>query len=212
MRHSRRWGRARVVLLITFSALLALAAPGASAHIVKDAGPLSIALGWGNEPPLTGLANFVEVGVSTRAGAPLPIAAGKLSVEVTYGSAALTLPLIPSEEPGELRADLIPTRSGTYAFHVSGTVRGQTLDVSATCSEGGLECVEESAGIEFPVQDPSRGELAERLGREADRVGEADDSADSAKRIAVIALALAAVATVAALGPAIRRRRKNGRP
>jgi hypothetical protein len=155
--------------------------------------------------------NAVEVTVSDAAGAPVAVPAGALSVEVGYGSSTKTLPLVPDGEPGELRAPIVPTRPGTYAFHVSGAVRGRPLDVGAACSEATFECVEESAAIEFPAQDPSTGELADRLSRESDRVGQAQESADSAKRTATIALALAVVVILGAAAMAVARRRGSSR-
>ncbi len=199
--------------LVAGAALLAIliAAAPAGAHVTEKAGPYEVELGWGNEPPLTGLDNYVSVGVADAAGAPVAVPPGALSVEVTYGSATANLPLQPEEEPGELRAALVPTRPGTYAFRVSGTVGGRTLDVSARCSESTFECVGESAEAEFPARDPSAGQLAERLNRESARVEAASEDADSAKRTATIALALAAAALSGVLAILLSARRKRGR-
>jgi hypothetical protein len=187
-------------------------ASSASAHVTKVSGPFSVEMGWGNEPPLTGLDNFVEVAVSDTSDAAVAVPAGALSVEVTYGEAAVTLPLVPGEQPGELSAELVPTRPGTYAFHVTGTVRGRTLDVSATCSEATFECVSASAGAEFPAKDPSTGEIAERIGSESVRAGDTADEAESAKRFALAALALATLAFATSVGLVRRARRRSGRP
>jgi hypothetical protein len=194
---------------VLFVALLVV--PTASAHVEKESGPFRVELGWGVEPPLTGLDNFVQVEVADAPGAPIAVPAGALSVEVAYGASAVTLPLVPAEQPGELRADLIPTRPGTYAFHVDGTVRGRALEVGATCSEATFECVEDAAGAEFPVRDPSSGELAQRLLRESERVQQASDDADSAHSLAIVALALAAAALATAIGAVMHGRRKRGR-
>lgn len=177
----------------------------ASAHVSKRSGPFEVELGWGVEPPLSGTENFVEVTVSDAAGAPLAVPAGALSVEVDYDANAVTLPLTPTEEPGVLEAGLTPTRPGTYAFHVSGSVHGRPLNVSAICSESSFECVEAAAGTEFPVKDPSAGELAQRLRSEADRVEQANDRADDARTLAIVALALAAVALALSIRAGLRR-------
>lgn len=198
------WGIAVLV------AVLAVAS-AASAHVTETSGPFSVELGWGSEPPLTGLDNFVEVTVSSRSGAPVTVPAGALSVAVSYAGKSVTLPLVPGEEAGTLRAELVPTRPGTYAFRVSGAVEGRRLEVAATCSEASFECVEDGSSIEFPVKDPSVGELAERQAREAGRVANATDSADSAKRTALLALALAAASLALGVGFAFRARRGSGR-
>lgn len=196
--------------VVLFGALLT--ATTAAAHVEKESGPFRVELGWGVEPPLTGLDNFVQVEVADSAGAPVAVPAGALSVEVSYGASAVTRPLVPAEEPGELRAELVPTRPGTYAFHVSGTVDGRAVEVSATCSETTFECVEDSSGAEFPVKDPSSGELAQRLLRESERVEQYRDDAGSALNRATGAFLLAAAALATAVGVGLRGRRKRGRP
>jgi hypothetical protein len=207
-RRKARW------IAVALSALLlcALHTTIASAHVEKESGAFRVELGWGVEPPLAGLDNFVQVEVADSSGAPVAVPAGALSVEVTYAGSAVTLPLAPAEEPGEARAELVPTRPGIYAFDVSGSIDGSPLAVSATCSEATFECVEDAAGAEFPVKDPSRGELAQRLLRESERVQQAGEEADSAHSLAIVALALAAAALVTAIAVSVRLRRKSGRP
>jgi hypothetical protein len=202
----------RLVLSLAFALALGLAAAGvSSAHVIKASGPLRVEFGWGNEPPLSGAENFVEVGVSDASGSPVAVPAGALTVEVGYGTAATTLPLAPDELPGGLRAELTPTRPGTYSFRVAGTVEGHALDVEATCGEATFGCVEGASATEFPVQDPSIGELAQRLDRESGRAQEAANTADSARTLARAALAIAALALLVALAIAARARRRTAR-
>lgn|GEM_PF-988263 len=205
-----RQRRAAAGLVIPVVALLMLLSAAASpAHVTEESGPLEVEIGWGSEPPLSGVVNFVEVSVSGATGAAVAVPAGALSVEVSHGSVAETLPLVPDDETGALRAPIVPTRPGAYAFHISGVVRGQAVDLKAKCSEATFECVEESATVEFPAKDPSAGELAARIGREAARVEEASDKAGSAKRTAAIALVLAAAALVVAAALAVRAGRRG---
>lgn len=199
-----------IVIAVVLSALLAGGVALAPAHVTEESGSFEVELGWGEEPPRVGVENFVEVGVSDARGAPVVVPVAALSVEVVYGDTAVTLPLVPTSVPGTLEARLTPTRPGTYSFNVTGSVRGQPLDVSATCSRSTFECVDTAAGTEFPVDDPSAGELAQRLSREADRVEEAGDQADSARTLAIVALALAAVALAISIRAA--RRHRGGRP
>ncbi len=169
-------------------------------------------MGWGEEPTQVGSPNFVEVIVSDLRG-PLAVPAGALSVEVSYGDSAVTLPLVPTGAPGTLEAALTPTRPGTYSFEISGRVDGQPVQVRATCSESTFNCVETSAGPEFPVKDPSAGQLAQRLSSETNRVENASNQADDARTIALFAVIPAALAL--ALGgfaafTSIRSRRRQG--
>jgi hypothetical protein len=186
-------------------ALLACGAATASAHVTEKSGGFEVEMGWGEEPPRVGAQNFVEVNVSDGHGDPVAVPAGALSVEVVYGSSAVTLPLSPTPAPGSLEAPLTPTRPGAYAFNVSGSIDGQPLDASASCSESTFECVETDAANEFPVRDPSAGELAQRLGSEADRVEEAGDKADQAGMFALAVLAVAALALAISIWTARRR-------
>ncbi len=197
--------------LLLVALLCAAVAGVGSAHVTKSSGPFQVEIGWGSEPPLSGFANFVEVDVSGANGDPVAVPAGALSVEVSFGRRATTLPLLPDEGAGELRAALVPTRPGSYGFHVTGVVEGHRVDVGSPCSEATFECVGESAEVEFPVADPSSGELAERVVREADRVTKATDSADGAKRTARIALAIAAAALAMSVVIVLRARRRSWR-
>jgi hypothetical protein len=187
-------------------ALLSFGAAPAPAHVTEQSGAFEVELGWGVEPPRVGADNFVEVTVAAAHGEPVAVPAQALSVEVVYGDNAVTLPLVPTPAPGALEAPLTPTRPGIYSFNVSGSVAGRALDVSVTCSESTFECVDSASGTEFPVEDPSAGELAARLSSEADRVEEASERADGARTLAILALALAVVA----LAVAVRASRRRG--
>ena len=131
----------------------------ASAHITKAVGPLRVSLGWGNEPAIAGLQNFVEVGVTESSGEP--VSSATLEVQVASAGARITLPVRPAEEAGSYAATLIPTRPGTYSFHLTGEARGHQIDVMATCSEATFDCVIPSSEVEFPIKDPSTAELAQ---------------------------------------------------
>jgi hypothetical protein len=196
-------------------ALLAVLVGGAApaaAHVSKRSGSFEVELGWAQEPPHADGQNAVELIVSDLSGAPVAVPAGALSVAVVYDGDSVTLPLVPTEDPGTLEAPLTPTRPGTYSFRVSGRVHGQQLDVSATCSASTFECVEDSAGPEFPVKDPSAGQLAQRLQSESGRVRRADERADDAQTLAIVALAVGALAlglAAIAVAVALARRRRG---
>ncbi|HEX5712186.1 MAG TPA: hypothetical protein VFX85_02605 [Solirubrobacterales bacterium] len=209
MRGTRPTGATLAAVLI---ALLTFGAGPAAAHVTEGAGAFEVELGWGEEPPRLGAENFVEVNVADAAGRPVAVPSEALSVEVVYGSAATTLPLVPTGEPGALEARVTPTRPGTYSFHVSGSIDGRPLDASASCSDSTFECVEAGGAVQFPVEDPSAGELAQRLSSEAARVEAAGDRADSAESLATAAIVVAAISLVlaaVALTFAVRARRRG---
>ena len=184
-----------------------LASP-APAHVTKAAGAFRVTIGWASEPPLTGLENSIVVEVTDADGAPVTDVRSP-EVEVTFGDARVTLPLLPGEQPGEFEAALVPTRPGSYAIDVTAAADGEKIDVSSGCSEQSFECVEPASVAQFPVKDPSLGEIAERLSRDLPREQDAADTADSARAIALGALVLAAIALAVTIALVLRARRNH---
>lgn len=202
--------RRRIAAAAVAAAAAALAAaPAAGAHVTRSSGPYRVELGWGREPAISGSENFVDVGVTQASGGPAAGGRADLQVEVSFGAARTTLPLVPAESPGRFRAVLVPTRPGAYAFHVTGTLGGRAIDVRAACSERTFDCVTPASEVQFPVKAPSSGELAQRVERELPRAERAAGSAQSAKRVAVAALCVAGLALAGAAGLAWRGRRKR---
>jgi hypothetical protein len=196
----------RAAALALAAAGLALS-PAALAHETKSVAKFRLTIGWGEEPVFSGAKNSVEVDVADAAGAPVTRLDGSLSAEVSFGDERVTLPLAPSRErPGRYHAFLVPTRPGTYTFHITGTVKGQPIDMRSTCSDATFDCVTDIAELQFPAKDPSAGQLAESVGRALPRAERAEASASAARSVAIAAIALAVVALVAAIGA--RRGRK----
>jgi hypothetical protein len=200
----RRWGP-----VLAAATLAVVVAPAASAHVVRTVGPYSVEMGWGNEPPLAGFENFVEVKV-TGPGGPVADLGPDAAVAVSFGDAQKQVPLLPTEEPGEFHATLVPTRPGTYALQVEATVDGREISTGAKCSEGTFDCVIGASEVQFPVADPTAGEVADRVSNTLPRAEEAADDADSAKRLAIAAIAIAAIALGGAVGLTLRGRRQSG--
>jgi hypothetical protein len=168
-------------------------------------------MGWLQEPAFTGSANSVQVVVSDLSGVPVSRADAALTVQVSFGSARVTLPLLPVKAPGELRAELIPTEPGTYAFHVTGTVLSRAIDVAATCSDRTFSCVAAASDVQFPAKDPSNVEIADGLARALARAQRATDAASNARTIAIAAIVLAALVLAAGAGAGLRARRRRAR-
>ena len=185
---------------------LALAA-GAAAHDTQSVKQYRLTIGWGDEPAYSGYKNSVDVDVADGAGAPVTdLGGGSLAVEVSFGDERIVRPLLPSGlKPGRFRAGLVPTRAGTYTFHVTGTVKGQTIDTRSTCSDTTFHCVTDASDLQFPVKDPSAGQLAESVARAIPRAERALDTAAGARRIAMAAGGIALIALVAAIGVGVRK-------
>lgn len=171
-----------------------------SAHETKTAGQIRLTIGWGDEPAFSGLKNTIDVQAVDAAGAPVVDPAARLSVEVAFDDKRIVLPLRPDGRTrGMYRAALIPTRPGTYSFHVTGTLKGQTVDVTSTCSDTTFECVTDPSELEFPAKDPSRGQLAASLSRAMPRAEGAASAAARARTLGIAAIGVAGLALVLAI-------------
>ena len=152
-----------------------------------------------------------------------------LEFEVTFGDQTQQFPIEPFFEPGEFgtpgdyRAWFIPTRPGQYTFHFFGTIDGEEVDETFTPGPGGFEEVESPRSIQFPEQEPTTGELAERIDREVPRltssIGDvqaaantAADDASSAKTFGLIGVIVGAVGLLVAIVALVASRRRPKEP
>jgi hypothetical protein len=222
MKHMARLG---AVTLVAASVLLA-GAP-ASAHEEREVGKLTLAVGFGQEPAYAGEPNSVQM-ILDDAGKPVTDLGDALSVVVTFGSGGDELPLSfePNFEvgewgtPGDYRAWFIPTRPGSYTFHIAGSVDGQDVDETFTSGPKTFSDVLSPSDAEFPVADPTAGELSERMDRELARSGEAvaaatasaeaaADDASTAKTLAIAGLVVGALGLLAGVAGLVAARRRT---
>jgi hypothetical protein len=212
--------RSLTVLLAAAATLPLTAAAPASAHETRAGGPVRFVVGWGDEPTYTGFKNSVQVTVTDASGAPVTDVGDTLTVEVIKGAEKTTLPLVANFRvggfgtPGDYRAWLTPTRPGAYTFRISGTVRGQKVDETFDSGKTTFNDVEDVTSIAFPAKDPSTGQLATRIDREVPRLeaalAEAEESADSARTLALAGTVVGAVGLLTAVGALVGTRRRSG--
>lgn len=190
------------------AALLALSAP-IRAVDKQTVGSIHLTIGWGDESAFAGSRNSIDVGVTDSRGAPAADPTDTLSVEVLFGDRRLRLPLLPVErQPGMYRAWIVPSRAGSYGFHISGRLKGETIDITSACSEKTFPCVTEPGAVQFPEKDPTPAQLAETDSRSQVRVQQAIDDATEARLISFMALAVSAAAVaLAVLVRSLRSRR-----
>jgi hypothetical protein len=192
-------------LLALLAALAALATTPASAHETREAGGFRLTIGWAEEPAYRGAENAVEVTLTTADGAPVTdLGGGALTVEASVGDDTATFALQPGDRPGVLVAPLVPTRVGTYTFHVSGLVQGNVVDATSTCSPQTFDCVVDPVAVQFPAREPSAAEAMERIERGLPRAEGARGIASDARLLAFVALGVAAGAVAVAV-VALRR-------
>ncbi|MGH2787053.1 MAG: hypothetical protein ACRDJV_03955 [Actinomycetota bacterium] len=196
-------GLAGVVLLVP--------ALPASAHESRKVGPYEFVVGWADEPTFTGAKNAVSLSISDFQ-SERPITEDvdvAMDVEVLFEDASTSLTMEPTfSDPSVFEADLAPTRPGEYTFHFVGAVGDLEVDESFTSGPETFNSPVELNEIQFPVQDPSTAELADRFDRELPRVEDqavtaaenaaatTSDDVDSARLIALIALGLGVVAVI----------------
>jgi hypothetical protein len=165
----------------------------ASAHVVKQFGPYSVAMGWLHEPTYVGVENAVQVIVKDAAGQPVnDLQPGDLQVVISAaGRQTAALPLQPSFDPdtglgtpGEYTASIIPTLVGDYTLHLSGSIQGQAVDETATSSDQTFNSVTAGADVQFPVKLPALGDLSTLVQRVDGRATSANAAAAQAQEAA----------------------------
>jgi hypothetical protein len=193
----------------------------AGAHERRQVGSYAMRVGWAEEPTFAGVKNAVQLLLSDATGKPVTDLPEGLKVEIIFGTQKMgPLPLEAAfgktfGKPGDFRAAVIPTRPGNYTFHFVGELNGQRIDQSFTSSDKTFDPVQESVAIEFPVKDPSPGELADKLDRVAGRIESAQAAAQGAAAAAGQARILGAIGVVAGIAGVVvavsmNRRRISG--
>ena len=199
-------------------ATFALTAGPAAAHEVRKVGAYEITIGWEHEPTYTGVENAVQIFIKDAKGNPLDDLGDppSLKVQVINGSQTSDpLDLKASFDPdtglgmhGEFDAPIIPTVPGDYTFHLTGSINGQNLDEKFTSSDKTFDPVKDPTDVQFPAKVPSNSQLAQSITREGSRSStaakNAKDSADTAKILGIVGIAVGVVlgggALVVALG------------
>jgi hypothetical protein len=202
-------------------------APAASAHETRSHGDLEMVVGFGTEPAYAGQPNSVQL-ILNHDGEPVVDLGGTLGVEVEFGDETMALELEPNfavgafGEPGDYRAWFIPTRAGQYTFHFTGTIEGEDVDETFTSGPRTFGDVNDPAEIQFPEQDPTTGELADRIDREVPRLttaidevraeaADASDDATGARTLGLIGVVVGIVGIVVAVTAlAVSRKRPAG--
>jgi hypothetical protein len=210
---------------MALGALAVLAAAGpASAHETTTVDEVELVVGFGTEPAYTGQPNSVQV-LLTHGGNPVTRVRGDLVVEVSFGGERAEYRLEPFFEtgefgvPGDYRAWFVPSQPGRYTFTVRGVVEGVELAESFTAGPDTFSPVQDPSDSTFPpVQAPSNAELADRIEAESVRtqrllastVDAASRATATAENVGLVALVLAAIGTIVAIGAFATVRRRGG--
>jgi hypothetical protein len=207
----------------TLAALLVpLLATPASAHEERTVGSYHFVVGFGDEPTYAGEQNSVILLLADANDKPVTDLTDTLKVAVSTGTAEpLQLAMEPNFEigefgtPGDYRAWFIPTTPGPYSFHFTGSIKGQRVDQTFKSGPTTFDEVKDPAEIQYPVKQPTGGQLATRADRETTRINtalaaerdQANDDAASARTLAVIGLVVGALGLITATVALARGRR-----
>lgn len=204
---SRVW---RLAAGLVFTAILAsFALSTAGAHEHRRVGDYELTVGWRVEPALVEQPNSLDLrvtqaspegaesdepaegeeehaeGEEEHAGEAQPVTGLEqtLRAEVIFGDRTMQLELRPAfGEPGAYVADLIPTRAGSYIFHITGEINGTQVDEQFNSADGEFSDVGPLASIQFPEPASTSGDLQAL-------VASAQQSAQSARLLALAGLA-----------------------
>lgn len=213
----RKAGMTSALTVLALSTLI-LSAPPASAHETRQVGEYEFVVGWWTEPAFANQPNGPEVTI-TRAGKAV-VEGVELTADLTFGEETVTYPLEPAfivgifGDPGNYNADLVPTRPGTYAFRIYGTVEGNEVDEVFTSGPETFNDIQDPASTAFPAADPNNAELSERIQTESDRVAalktQTEEDVSSARTFGLIGLIVGVVGLVAAITVGVLAIRKRG--
>ncbi len=125
------------------------------AHFNKDVGngQYRIQMGFQNEPTFAGQQNALYLKVeqyATGGTQPVDDLASTLTAEVTKDGQTFSRPLVPIGD-GQYVMPFVPTATGDYTFHVSGTIGDASIDESATSGPNTFDTVQPLSAIEFPA-------------------------------------------------------------
>jgi hypothetical protein len=173
----------------------------AFAHERRTVGKYDFLVGWANEPAYASQSNAIFLAVTdTQTKKPVTGLDKTLQAEVIFGARSMVVPLTESDEnPGSYTAPFVPTRVGSYIFHFSGQVAGQTVDEKFESGPNTFDDVQDIAALQFPDKVPAASDLAKQ-------VQAAQNAASSAQTFAWIGIALGALGLLAG-GLALTRRK-----
>lgn len=192
---NRRRSLARSLIgVIVALAALALSASLASAHEHKVVGGYTLTVGFLNEPAINeqpnGLSLRVDKG-SDETGTPVAGLASTLKAEVKFGGQTMPLTLEPVfNQDGAYDANFIPTASGTYSFHIFGTIENTPVDETFTSGPDTFSDVEDASAMQFPTKVGSISSVSQTAQN-------AGDTADSARVFGIIGIVVGVLGLIA---------------
>jgi hypothetical protein len=155
----------KLKFLLSFSvvAILLLVLPVSTlAHGTVQVGDYELVIGFHSEPVYQGEPNSLDLFVTnTKTNEKVNGLEDSLQVEIIHGASKKTLKLEPQEDlDGAYTADVIPTATGDYTWHVFGKIGETPVDVSMTSAPDTFNPVEPKSNASFPEAELSSAELS----------------------------------------------------
>lgn len=159
--------RTRILFGVFLSLAAALLVTGiAFAHGHITAGDYDLVIGFHNEPAIQGQINGMDLFVTnTKTNEKVNKLEDTLKAEVIFGSSKKSLSLEPQEDQdGAYIAYFIPSETGDYTYHITGTINGTPVDVSMSSSPDTFNSVASQASFLFPGADPAGSSSSANIG------------------------------------------------
>jgi hypothetical protein len=185
------------ILAATLALLISLISVGvALAHEHRTVGNYDVIIGFLNEPAYTGLTNSVDLRISDhQTSKPVEGLEKTLKAEAIFGASTMPLQLRARfGQPGAYLADLVPTKAGTYIFHITGNIQGQNVDEKFESGPNTFSDVEDLTALQFPQKVPAALDLATQVKAAQDAASAAQTFAYGGIGVGVLGLIVGAVA------------------
>jgi len=129
----------------------------ALAHGTTQVGDYELEIGFLNEPVYQDVPNGLDLIVTnTKTNEAVNGLENNLQVEIIHGASKKTLELAPQDGvDGAYTADVIPTETGDYTWHIFGKINNTPVDVSMTSAPDTFNSVESQDQAFFPAVAPT---------------------------------------------------------
>jgi hypothetical protein len=166
-------------------------------HERRAVGPYTFVVGWINEPSYVGLLNSLDLTVTeTNGGKAVEGLEKTLKADLTFGGSATPQALTLAARfglPGRYSGYVVPTKTGDYTFHITGTVGTMNVDEKFESGPGRFGSIESTDPLQYPQKLVSNADLAARF--------------DSIQTLVIAGIVIAGVALLLAAGGLVMRRR-----
>jgi hypothetical protein len=166
-------------------------------HERRVVGPYTFVVGWINEPSYVGLLNSLDLTVTeTNGGKAVEGLDKTLKADLTFGGSSTPQPLTLAARfglPGKYSGYVVPTKTGDYTFHVTGTVGTMNVDEKFESGPGRFGSIESTDPLQYPQKLVSNADLAARL--------------DSIQTLVIAGIVIAGIALLLGVGGLVMRRR-----